>query len=161
MGSLLFSAKGAIGRNQFWTGLLIIAAISLAMSAVQVFVIQNFLLSGVVGLVASIVLIWMATAVFSKRFHDAGMSGWLAAAVIFAFPIVTGVLGFVLGPLLGVSAAAPLTDQSDLAAVIANAQSQAKAGFPATVAATVIWTGLIGLIVGLLPSKPAPALAHP
>ncbi|WP_457832474.1 hypothetical protein, partial [Staphylococcus aureus] len=66
-----------------------------------------------------------------------------------------------LGPLLGVSAAAPLTDQSDLAAVIANAQSQAKAGFPATVAATVIWTGLIGLIVGLLPSKPAPALAHP
>lgn len=99
IGSLLWSYEGRIGRGRFWLGFVLVVAMSMGFG----------ILAGLLGipvhdlsryqaeefgagaalfiLVAFVVLLYAQLAVYVKRFHDRGKSGWW---VLIAFVPVVG-----------------------------------------------------------------------
>lgn len=62
---LFLSADGRIGRQTFWIAVVIL------------FVANSVLVMiPIIGWIINIVLIWSAIAVFAKRLHDFGRTGW-------------------------------------------------------------------------------------
>jgi len=92
MGNLLFSPSGRIGPGQFMSGYIVVIGISLAMSLLMGFVPMLALLS----LPLALALLWMTIALWIKRYHDGGKSGWMCLIPI----IVGGVIGAIVGSLL-------------------------------------------------------------
>lgn len=62
---LFLSAEGRIGRQTFWI------AVAILFVANSVLVVIP-----IIGWIINIVLVWSAIAVFSKRLHDFGRTGW-------------------------------------------------------------------------------------
>ena len=104
---LFFSADGRIGRQTFWIGFLILLGAGVVVSWIPL-----------LGLIATLALIYPWTCLFAKRFHDMNKSGWLALlpvaapAILFTVAIVTGVGGIITGAMLedsvGDASAAPV-----------------------------------------------------
>jgi uncharacterized membrane protein YhaH (DUF805 family) len=80
---LLFSAKGRIGRKDFW-----IASLGLAVAAIP------FKLLGPFGALLSLAFLYPQVCLFAKRCHDIGKSGWLAAAQYVPPVLVALAVGF-------------------------------------------------------------------
>ena len=69
---LYLEANGRIGQKDFWIGWLILFVVGIVLGMVLAGMPQ---ISGIVGLL----LIYPGVCLFSKRLHDFGKSGWLAA----------------------------------------------------------------------------------
>ena len=97
-GWLLFSFDGRINRGRFWTGyVLVIAMIALA-GAVGISVNSNT--SYVIYALVFLLAFWPSLALYVKRFHDRGKSGWWV--LISLIPVVGAIWMFVeLGCLPG------------------------------------------------------------
>ena len=89
--NLFLSFHGRIGRRGFWFGIiaLMIAGSALAIPAYPNIlsdnpfrsVLKNWSQMGPYGLLLSLVLLYPATTLVTKRLHDRGKTGWLAALV--------------------------------------------------------------------------------
>jgi len=78
--SLLLSPKGRINRSEFWLGFLILSVLRALTGGF-----------GIVGQIVTIVLLWPQIAIYVKRLHDMGFTGWLQL-----LPVVVGAACFVL-----------------------------------------------------------------
>ena len=65
---LFLSANGRIGQKDFWIGILILFVVNVIASLIPT-----------IGQIISLLLIYPAVCVTSKRLHDMGKTGWLAA----------------------------------------------------------------------------------
>lgn len=109
---ILLGAKGTLSPMEFAQGLValvIIASAGYILPLLPVIGIVFSLLS--IPVFIAVIFSWIC--IFSKRFHDAGKSGWLAAAAFVVSIIVSGVIGKILSPIFGV---APITDFAALQA---------------------------------------------
>ena len=89
--NLFLSFHGRIGRRGFWFGIiaLMIAGSALAIPAYPNIlsdnpfrgVLKNWSQIGPYGLLLSLALLYPATTLVTKRLHDRGKTGWLAALV--------------------------------------------------------------------------------
>lgn len=79
LGEVFLSAKGRLGRSSFW-----IAAAVVLLPALLYGSIDSITLHWVTGWFVYPVLIYVGVCVLSKRLHDRGRSGWLAAPVVAA-----------------------------------------------------------------------------
>lgn len=82
---LFLSADGRIGQKDFWVGWLILFVAGLVLGLIPF-----------IGQIAAIVLIYPSVCVFSKRLHDMGKSGWLAAA-----PYIVGIVALIIAIMMG------------------------------------------------------------
>ena len=83
--TLFLTANGRIGQKDFWIGWVILFAAGFILGMIP------FL-----GMIIGIALIYPNVCVFSKRLHDFGKSGWLAA-VPYAIACVGLILMMVVG----------------------------------------------------------------
>jgi len=84
MGSLLFSMKGRINSAEFLKGAIILITINVILSA-----LSHFMAGLMVWFVlVSIILIWPWLAIWVKRFHDGGRSGWMVLVAILVWAVV-------------------------------------------------------------------------
>jgi uncharacterized membrane protein YhaH (DUF805 family) len=83
--NLFLNANGRIGQKDFWIGFLILFVGGFILGLIPI-----------LGMIVSIVLIYPWVCLFSKRLHDFGKTGWLAA-VPFAIGVVAMVLMMVMG----------------------------------------------------------------
>jgi len=83
--ALFLSANGRIGQKDFWIGFAILFVAG---------IVLNFI--PVIGQIAGILLIYPWVCVYSKRLHDMGKTGWLAA-VPFGVFFVAMVLAVIAG----------------------------------------------------------------
>ena len=67
--TLFLSARGRIGRRDFWIGFAMVMAVS---------ALLNFL--GPVGKIVGFASLWPMVCLHAKRLHDAGRSAWLMLA---------------------------------------------------------------------------------
>ncbi len=103
---ILFGSAGKLSPQDFAKGIIAILAINLVMQFLT-------LLPGIGGLVALIGLVvglaslyaWVC--VYSKRFHDAGKSGWLTVGAMLGVVIVAVAVSLVLTPVLAGGATTP------------------------------------------------------
>ncbi|SDM75842.1 DUF805 domain-containing protein [Maricaulis salignorans] len=102
---ILIGASGKLGPMDFAQGLVAIIAGSLILNLVS-------LVPGIgplVGFLGGLVLAFAWVCIFSKRFHDAGQSGWMTVAAIVAVIVLSVVIAMILTPLFG---GASFTDMS-------------------------------------------------
>ena len=66
--NLFLSANGRIGQKDFWLGFLIVFVASIVLGLIPI-----------LGQIAGLLLIYPTVCLYSKRLHDFGKTGWLAA----------------------------------------------------------------------------------
>lgn len=101
---ILIGAGGKLGPMEFARGLVAIMAASLVLNLVM-------LVPGIgplIGFVGGLALAFCWVCIFSKRFHDAGQSGWMTIAAIVGVIAVSVVVSIVLAPILGGASMASL-----------------------------------------------------
>lgn len=86
LATILFSPNGRIGPGNFWRGYIIILAISLVLQVISVLMGPSPITS-LLGIL-SLVLYWCTIAVFAKRLHDTGATGWWVAAIAAGWTLV-------------------------------------------------------------------------
>jgi uncharacterized membrane protein YhaH (DUF805 family) len=82
---LFLQANGRIGQKDFWIGFAILFVAGIVLNLIPV-----------IGMIAGILLIYPWVCVYSKRLHDMGKTGWLAAVpfgVFFVAMVLTVIAG--------------------------------------------------------------------
>lgn len=97
---ILFGAGGKLSPMEFAQGLVFIVLAGIAVNFLSL-VPGLGLIMGIVGFVVGLVLMFGWICIFSKRFHDAGRSGWMTLLAILAGVVLGIISGLVLGPLFG------------------------------------------------------------
>ncbi|HEX8232808.1 MAG TPA: DUF805 domain-containing protein [Caulobacteraceae bacterium] len=130
--TLFLTANGRIGQRDFWIGFAILFVAGLVLGMIPV-----------LGALIGLALIYPTVCVFSKRLHDSGRSGWLAAV-----PYAIGAIGMVLMMLTGgagmMAAMMGRSDAASGASMLAGFGAMGMIGllmFCAYVA-YVLWVGL-------------------
>jgi uncharacterized membrane protein YhaH (DUF805 family) len=130
---LFLDANGRIGQKDFWIGFLILFVAN---------IVLNFI--PVVGQIAQLVLIYAGICLMSKRLHDMGKSGWLAAVPygLMAIAMVLTIL-----TVFGVMAASGAGQYGAPAAGMGAVAAAGMAGMVMIVAGLVslaflLWVGL-------------------
>lgn len=106
---ILFGASGRLNPTEFAQGLVFIVVVGWAIQILTL-IPGLALVMGLVGLVVGLVFLFAWICIFSKRFHDAGKSGWLTVAAIIAAIVISFIVSLVLGPIFGGSSIASMSD---------------------------------------------------
>ncbi|WP_291844404.1 DUF805 domain-containing protein [Maricaulis sp.] len=101
---ILFGAAGKLSPQEFAQGIVAILAVNLVL---RVFSMMPGLgmLFALLGLVVGLISLFAWVCVYSKRFHDAGKSGWLTLAAIVGVIVIAAAINLILAPLLGAGVA--------------------------------------------------------
>ena len=75
--NLFLSANGRIGQKDFWIGFLILFVAGIVLGMIPL-----------LGMIIGLALIYPNVCVFSKRLHDFGKTGWLAAVPYAMFAVI-------------------------------------------------------------------------
>jgi len=152
MGSLLFSFKGRINASQLLRGFIVVIIISFILGMIPYFSIDLWWLSSF-----GIVLIWPWLALFAKRYHDAGKSGWLALLpLVVSFAINFGV-GQVLSKMIPIdtSASEEMAASGDVGgAMTAAIEASMPHIIPGAIAGVVITLAIVFLFNAMIKSDP-------
>ena len=91
---LFTSFEGRIGRQSFWLGVLVMFVISIVAGVLDmIFGTLGDSGMGAIGIIVSLALIYPAIALYAKRWHDRGKSGWWT--LILLIPLI-GVIWFLV-----------------------------------------------------------------
>lgn len=91
---LLTSFEGRINRGKFWAAIGVFVAVGIIAMLIDMLLGTQIDLGnggqlGIVGLIVSIASIYCALAVYAKRWHDRGKSGWWS--LIMLVPFIGGI----------------------------------------------------------------------
>ncbi len=146
MGNLLFSPSGRISPSEFMRGAIILIAISFVLGILPLI---SFKIGSMLSMLG-IILLWCWIAIFIKRFHDGGKSGWMCLIPIVAFIILSMIVSsIVTGMFAGdlnaqmQEAAEAAAESGDFASIISVTMESAgaiakKTALPAAVAGAVV-----------------------
>ncbi len=84
--SLYTSFDGRIGRQAFWIGTLVLAAVHFVGGGVISTIFGHGIFGSLLSIVLSLVLLYPSLAVAAKRWHDRDKSGWWS--LIALIPVV-------------------------------------------------------------------------
>jgi uncharacterized membrane protein YhaH (DUF805 family) len=128
-GSLLFSTKGRLSANDFLIGALVLIGVSFLINLAPL-LHPSLSTLGLIGLV----MIWCWIALWVKRLHDAGQSGWMIILAILAWIALSFIITGPITAMFGVSIPQFSGDFADFMAyaeeaAVATALPNAVAGF--------------------------------
>ncbi len=87
---LYTSFEGRIGRQSFWLGIIVLIVVSIIAGVIDaVLGTQTESGIGIIGIIVSLAVIYPSIALYAKRWHDRGKSGWWT--LIGFIPIVGGI----------------------------------------------------------------------
>ena len=96
---ILFGSAGKISPQDFAKGIIAIVAINLVMQFLTLLPGIGMLVA-IIGIVVGLASIYAWVCVYSKRFHDAGKSGWMTIGAFLGVVIVAVAVSFILDPVL-------------------------------------------------------------
>lgn len=73
---LFTSFEGRINRQPFWTGVIVLIVVNVIISIITNILGSIFGPLSFLGVIASLVMIYPAAALYAKRWHDRSKSGW-------------------------------------------------------------------------------------
>jgi len=138
MGNLLFSPSGRINSGEFMRAVIIILGLSFLLG-----IPAALGMSGVVPIIASIVsfvLFWCWIAIWIKRYHDGGKSGWMSLIPILIFVVAMMVFVFVycgteLSAIFQAASEGASKEEQDALGVVLETK---MASFPSLIILTII-----------------------
>jgi uncharacterized membrane protein YhaH (DUF805 family) len=83
---LYTSLEGRIGRQTFWMGIIVLIVVSIIASVLDL-ILGTMSESGfgIIGGIASLVMIYPSIVLYAKRWHDRGKSGWWTLIILVPF----------------------------------------------------------------------------
>ena len=96
---ILIGAGGKLSPDEFAQGLVFIVAANIVLQILGLVLGFLGVLWMLISLVIGIFLIFGWVCIFSKRFHDAGKSGWMTLAALLAVIVIGVVLSVILTPI--------------------------------------------------------------
>ncbi|MEQ9314232.1 MAG: DUF805 domain-containing protein [Henriciella sp.] len=162
MGDLLFNPQGRILKRRFWQGLIILTVAGIILRAMQVHLAPMFGLMGAfVFALPALVLVYVQICIYSKRFHDAGLTGWLIIAVWIGALMVIWIMQSLLGGIfLGEEELAIQAEvfermmQGESEIALEGMQLVAEKTLPLNIIMVCTNAVIMGLIVGSLKTQP-------
>ena len=112
MGNLLFSPSGRVGPSEFMRGAMILIAINFVIGVLPLI---NYTIGSMFSLLG-LILIWCWIALFIKRYHDGGKSGWMSLVPIIAFVILSLILSQIVTSMFAGNINAQLKEATEAAA---------------------------------------------
>ena len=86
---ILTSYEGRIRRGQFWAGIGVLLAVGIVAAIIDGLLGTSIAVGdgqlGIIGLIVSIASIYFALAIYAKRWHDRGKSGWWSLIIFVPF----------------------------------------------------------------------------
>jgi uncharacterized membrane protein YhaH (DUF805 family) len=150
--TILFSPNGRIGPGNFWRGYIIILAVSLVIQVINVLMGPSPL-AVPLGL-ASLVLYWCTIAIFAKRLHDTGATGWWIVAIAAGWTLIMLVgVAIILGIFAGDVMSTAMQDETYAQSPQFMLELQDAIFVPGTALGLVINIAL-GFIMANLRSEP-------
>ncbi|MFY0637379.1 DUF805 domain-containing protein [Maricaulis maris] len=125
---ILFGSAGKLSPQDFAKGIIAIVVINLVMQFLTLLPGIGMLVA-IIGIVVGLASIYAWVCVYSKRFHDAGKSGWMTIGAFLGVVVVAVAVSFILAPVLnggasstgfGMATTFGSVMASNLASVIAN-----------------------------------------
>lgn len=152
---LFLTPNGRIDQPTYWRAVLILFAISAALSLISAFV------SPFIGFLG-ILFIWPWIAVHVKRFHDSGKSGWMTILMVVLAIVVSFVLAMFLPALFGIDqvamqeemqreieqAASSGNPAAAMSVAMEASKKAAQAQLIPSILSTLIVTGVVGAVMG-------------
>jgi uncharacterized membrane protein YhaH (DUF805 family) len=135
---ILIGAGGNLSPMEFAQGLVAIVAAGFVMQILGI--VLGAALALVWGLISLIIGLGLAFAwvcIFSKRFHDAGQSGWMTLAAIGVAVVLYFIVGLILNPIFP---APSITSLGDMGSIQSMQTSMALRGM----ITTLIVNGALG-----------------
>lgn len=118
MGNLLFSPSGRIGPGEFMRGVTILVVVNLVLALLPIFVPALAVLS-----ILGLVIIWCWIALWIKRYHDGGKSGWMCLIPIVVWLVIAIIASMILPGMFqdpdAAAAIAEATEAGDFGAIFA------------------------------------------
>ena len=153
IGEMLFNPNGRMNSAAFWRGYIIILGAALILNVVVYFLGPTSIISTLLGF-AGLVFYWNTIAVFVKRLHDSGASGWWTAAIAFGWFIAALVIViFVIMTFAGEVFQTAMDDPSYAQSPQFGLDFQERAFVPMT-AAVLALNIVLGFIMANLRSDP-------
>lgn len=91
---LFTSFEGRIGRQQMWMGIIVLIVISIIVGVLDMILgTRTESGIGILGAIFSLICIYPSLALYAKRWHDRGKSGWWSLILI--IPLVGVIWWFV------------------------------------------------------------------
>jgi uncharacterized membrane protein YhaH (DUF805 family) len=154
IGSVLFSAKGRIGRKTFWMTYGPILVISTVVSVLARNDMTNRSL-GAMSALLFLVLLYPMICIFSKRLHDMGRSGWLqlllyGASIAFSIFVASRTFGPTMAAAVGAQGD-PAAAQDAVRAAVADLMANdpvLKFSPYVGMAISLVWALWLGLTPG-------------
>lgn len=152
MGNLLFGFGGRIGPADFQKAAIVLIVISAILSLLPL-INMSLSMLGIVGLI----LIWPWIAIWTKRYHDAGKSGWMMLVpfvVMIILSIVASQVVNVIAP-IDTSAAEAAAASGDFMAIIQSSLEAAKPQIlPSTVGNVIVSLAVVFVFNSMIKSDP-------
>lgn len=150
---LFFSPNGRITKSQFQTGAFVLIAISFVLTALPAVVGGPALMAvNAISTLIGLVMIWCWIALWVKRLHQGGITGWmtilLALGWFFVYMIVSTVLTAVLAPeLMSMQPSGGLLDS-----MLESMEASRGIAIPNAVASALVSLGFVFVANAALPS---------
>jgi len=96
---LFFSLSGRLDQKVFWKAAILLIIIGVIGALLPLI---NFKLS-MAFMIVSLITLWCWIAIWAKRYHDAGKSGWMALIPVCIFIFLIFAVSFVLSSQFGMS----------------------------------------------------------
>ncbi|MEQ8406509.1 MAG: DUF805 domain-containing protein [Oceanicaulis sp.] len=122
IGALLFNPKGAVGKSAFLTGAVILVVVGFLTAMAP---LVNPLL-GVLAFFVGLVAIYCWVALWIKRLHGAGASGWWTVLIVLGWIIVDSVVEFAVLGALGIDFAGMMSGGGDFAEMMAQMEAMTE-----------------------------------
>jgi len=147
MGNLLFSPSGRIGPSKFLKGAIILIVLGALLSLPAILGLPDIV--GTIAGLISFLLLWCWIALWIKRYHDGGKSGWMSLVPILAYVVLTLiVMGAIMGGSFMELMNASMNGADPETIKELEAAMTAETGLPVTIASIVI-----SLVVAFLFNK--------
>jgi len=153
--SAMFSAKGRLAPADFQQAGLILVGVSFVLALAPV--VLPFGLTMLLGFL-SLILIYPWVCLWSKRLHDAGQSGWLAAAAIVVWIILNYIMGQIVSTLFAPDAAQMMLAAQETGnpqAILQATQEMTRmSAIPSAIGGLIVGAGMVFGGSRLLKSDP-------
>ena len=151
---LFFSPNGRITKSQFQTGALVLIAISFVFAVLPAVVggMALMAVSGITGLIG-LVMIWCWIALWVKRLHQGGITGWMTILLALGWFFVNMIVGTIVTAVMAPELMSMQPTSGDFMEIMQQRMEASRAVvIPSAIASALVGVGYVLVANMALPS---------
>lgn len=152
---LFFSPNGRITKSQFQTGAFVLIAISFIFACLPAVVGGTTLMavSAITSLIG-LVMLWCWIALWVKRLHQGGVTGWMTILLGFGWFFVNSIVGGVVTVMMAPELMTQQPQSTDFMEIMQQSMEASRAiAIPSAIASAIVSVAFVFVANAALPSQ--------